>query len=160
PCYNLGEYLPEAVESVRQQTYPPAEIIIVDDGSTDEQTRQVLSHYEQLDQQRITVYHTPNGGAPAARNYGVSRARSNYILCLDPDDVLLPDYLTETAARLDALPTAGIVATHVEFFGDRTGIWRPGEYTPHSILWHNPIPSCSLFRKCCWQQAGGYKDLK
>ena len=160
PCYNLGEYLPEAVESARQQSQPPMEIIIVDDGSTDEATQQVLAHYAQLDPQTITVYHTPNGGAPAARNYGVSRANSDYILCLDADDMLLPTYLEETVARLDAQPTVGIVATYVEFFGNRTGVWRPREYAPHALLWHNPIPSCSLFRKSCWQQAGGYKDLK
>ena len=160
PCYNLGEYLPEAVESVRQQSYPPTEIIVVDDGSTDEETRQVLAHYEQLDPQIITVYHTPNGGAPAARNYGISRAQSEYILCLDADDVLLPTFLEETVAQLDAQPLVGIVATHVEYFGTQVGVWRPQGYTPHSILWRNPIPSCSLFRKSCWQQTGGYKDLK
>ncbi len=160
PCYNLGEYLPEAVESAQRQSHPPAEIIIVDDGSTDEETRQVLAHFEQLDSQTITVYHTPNGGAPAARNYGISRAHSDYILCLDADDVLLPTFLEETVAQLDAQPAVGIVATHVEYFGTRKGVWRPQEYTPHTILWRNPIPSCSLFRRSCWQQAGGYKDLK
>src|SRR5262245_35200766 len=93
PCYNLGEYLPEAVESLRQQSYPPAEILIVDDGSTDERTIQVLAHYEEPGQQGITVYHIPNQGAPATRNYGIGQARSEYILCLDADDVLLPAYL-------------------------------------------------------------------
>lgn len=64
PCYNLGEYLLEAVESVRQQSSPPTEIIIVNDGSTDEQTQQVLADYGQLATQEIRVYHKPNGGAP------------------------------------------------------------------------------------------------
>jgi len=158
PCYNLGEYLPEAVASVQAQTYLPAEIIIVDDGSTDAQTIAVLPSFEQ--QAGVTVYRKANGGAPSARNYGIQRAKGDYILCLDADDVLVPEFLAETVEALATQPGVGVVSTYVEFFGARQGIWRPLDYTPHTILWHNPIPSCSLFRKLCWQQAGGYKDLK
>lgn len=160
PCYNLGEYLPEAVESVRQQSRLPLEIIIVDDGSTDAETLQVLRHYAELDPTTITVYHKANGGASAARNYGISRARGEYIFCFDADDIVLPTYLAESTARLDADPKLGIVATHIEYFGTRHGIWPPQDYRPHSLLWRNQIPGCAVFRKICWQQAGGYKDLK
>jgi len=158
PCYNLGEYLPEAVESVRRQTCPPVELIIVNDGSTDEQTRQILQRYEH--QAGITVYHKPNGGASSARNYGISRAHGDYILCLDADDVLLPDFLAETVAQLDAQPAAGVVSTYVESFGEQETIWRPNDYTPHALLTTNQICGGSLFRKLCWEQAGGYKEIK
>lgn len=156
PCYNLGEYLPEAVTSVQQQSHQPDELIIVNDGSTDEQTLHCLRGYEQAG---ITVYHQPNAGASAARNAGIRRAQGDYILCLDADDLLLPTYLAETVALMDAQPAVGIVATQIEFFGDRTGIWPPRPYTPHALLWQNQISGGSLFRKCCWQQAGGYKAL-
>jgi glycosyltransferase involved in cell wall biosynthesis len=156
PCYNLGEYLPEAVESVRAQTYQNREIIIVNDGSTDERTLHVLGKYER---DGLPVYHTENRGASAARNYGIERARGDYILCLDADDVLLPTYLEETVAKLDQMPDVGIVATHVEFFGSYEGFWHVREHSPVALLARNCIPSASLFRKLCWQQVGGYKDL-
>lgn len=157
PCYNTGKYLPEAVESVLQQQHPAAEIIIVDDGSTDEETLRLLDRYEQ---QGIIIFHTPNRGAPAARNFGVKRAKSPYVLCLDSDDVLLPAFLAETSQRLDTMPKVGVVATGVEFFGARNGIWKPPDYSPVRMLWQNCLPSASLFRKRCWQEVGGYKNLK
>lgn len=157
PCYNLGAYLPEAVESVRQQSRQPDELIIVDDGSTDEPTRQCLLRYAQ---EGITVYQKPNGGASSARNHGIRRTQSDYILCLDADDILQPTYLEATVAEMDRLPAVGIVATQIEFFGDSTGIWQPQAYTPHALLWQNQISGGSLFRRVCWQQAGGYKELK
>lgn len=157
PCYNTGQFLTEAVQSVLQLRHAAAEIIIVDDGSTDEETLRLLEQYEQ---QGIIVFHTPNRGAPAARNYGVRRAKSPYVLCLDSDDVLLPAFLAETAQRLDAMPQVGVAATQVEFFGARNGRWNPPDYFPTRMLWQNCLPSASLFRKRCWEEVGGYKNLK
>jgi glycosyltransferase involved in cell wall biosynthesis len=156
PCFDLGRHLPETVESVRRQTRPAYEIIIVDDGSSDPWTLHVLETYRQ---QGVTVVRTPHQGASAARNVGVAHATGEYVLCLDADDVLMPEFLMETAARLDAQPDTGIVASHVEFFGTFEGLWRPPEDAPVKLLWQNCIPSASLFRRICWEEAGGYADL-
>jgi glycosyltransferase involved in cell wall biosynthesis len=157
PCYNVGRYLPEAMDSVRQQTYPPSELIVVDDGSTDQETLSLLDRYAG---EGVQVLHTTNRGAPAARNHGINLATGDYVSCLDGDDVWLPTYLEETVARLDAQPDVGIVATYAQHFGDREGIWRLREYRPSLMLAGCQVPSCSLFRKTCWQEAGGYKDLQ
>src|SRR5262245_10979391 len=94
PCFNLGRYLGEAVESVRRQSRKPAELIIVDDGSTDAET---LNLFERLAREGVTILRQANQGAPAARNYGIRNASGPYILCLDADDVLEPAFLEETA---------------------------------------------------------------
>jgi glycosyltransferase involved in cell wall biosynthesis len=157
PCFNLGEFLGDAVASAQAQTRPAAEIIVVDDGSTDEHTLRVLHG---LEQSGVTVLHTPNRGAPAARNYGIAHARGEYLLCLDADDLLEPAYLAATVPVLDAQAEVGIVAPGVEMFGDVDGLWTPPDYDPVTLLYRNCIPSAALFRRVCWQDAGGYPDLK
>lgn len=153
PCFDLGEFLGEAVDSVLAQTRPPEELIVVDDGSTDERTLDVLND---LRGRGVLVFRTPNRGAPSARNYGIERARGENILCLDADDILMPEYLERTVARMDASADVGIVAAHVEFFGKVTGTWRPHSHSLPTMLWKNCLPSASLFRRACWAEAGGY----
>ena len=156
PCFNLGEYLPEAVESVRVQTRPADEVIIVDDGSTDPATRELLDRYAR---EGLTVLRTENRGASAARNHGITSCRAEYVLCLDSDDVLAPEFLEQTVAALNNAPDAAVATTHVEFFGDRDGVWETSGYGPTQLLAENCIASASLFRRVSWRDAGGYADL-
>lgn len=156
PCYNLGEYLPEAVESVCRQTYPEWEAVIVDDGSSDPETLRALWEFSR---RGFQVLRTENRGASVARNHGIAHTRGDFILCLDADDVLLPEFLAATVPVLESEPEVGIVATNVDLFGWRTGVWHPQNHSPVTILWKNCVPSASLFRRICWQEAGGYKDL-
>jgi glycosyltransferase involved in cell wall biosynthesis len=86
PTYNRAKFCRDAVESCLTQTYPKIEVIVVDDGSTDDIV-EVLSPF----QQRIAVYKKPNGGVSSARNLGVSLARGEFIHFLDSDNLLLPD---------------------------------------------------------------------
>ena len=85
PSYNSAAFLPECLESILQQTQLPQEIIVVDDGSTDE-TSEVIRRYVP----RVTYLRKPNGGAPSARNHGVLAASSKWIAFLDVDDISLP----------------------------------------------------------------------
>jgi glycosyltransferase involved in cell wall biosynthesis len=156
PCFDLGEYLLEAVESVRAQTLAPDELIVVDDGSSDPATLELLAA---LERDGVTVLRTENRGAPAARNHGIERARGELILCLDADDVLLPTFLEKTVAALEDHPEAAIAATHVEFFGNVGGFWTPPDFDPGLLLWENCVGSASLFRRSAWREAGGYADL-
>jgi glycosyltransferase involved in cell wall biosynthesis len=156
PCYNLGEFLPEAVESARKQSRPALEVIIVDDGSTDARTLDALRVCERSG---VTVLRTPNRGAPAARNHGIRHAKGTFILCLDADDVLERGFLERTEPVLLGRPDVGIVATGVRMFGEFEGTWRPPAYAPVTLLWRNCVPSASLFRRVCWERSGGYPDL-
>jgi glycosyltransferase involved in cell wall biosynthesis len=161
PCLNCGETLPEAIESVRRQT-APVELFVVDDGSTDAATLDVLNS---LRDTGLTVLPTPHQGVAAARNFGIERASGDYIVCLNADGTLLPTMVEELTAHLDQSPRVGIVSPVVydvlprpSSCGDECrgsdGIGRPSY-----LLWQNRLASESLFRKQCWRDAGGYRDL-
>lgn len=155
PCYNLGAYLPEAVDSVLAQTYGDYEIIIIDDGSTDEFTRLLLDAFSPP---RTQILRGPNRGVGAARNAAIRRARGRYLCCLDPDDRIHPDYLGRCAAILDEKPEVGFVSAHYRVFGERLAVMTPAECSlPESLVENKAIVS-SVFRKSAWEQAGGFYE--
>ncbi len=102
PCYNHGHYLTDAVNSVLVQSYTDWEVIIVDDGSTDN-TREVAL---QFGDPRIRYIHQENRGLSGARNTGLSAARGTLIALLDADDVWNPAFLERMLAALRSCPTA------------------------------------------------------
>jgi len=83
PCYNQAHYLAESIESALNQDYPNIEVIVVDDGSTDN-TREVAGQYN------ITYIHQENQGRSVARNHGISKSTGEFLIFLDSDDRLLP----------------------------------------------------------------------
>ncbi len=85
PCFNYGKYLPEAFESIRLQDYPNIEIIVVDDGSTDN-TKDITEK-----NQKARYIYQINQGLSAARNTGIKNSKGELIIFLDADDLLLPD---------------------------------------------------------------------
>lgn len=87
PCYNCAQYLSETLDSVIKQTYQNSEIIIVDDGSKDESIN-IIKKYQTNYPSKIEFYHNPGKGACAARNYGFSKSKGQYIQFLDGDDLL------------------------------------------------------------------------
>src|SRR5690349_21044925 len=95
-CHNLGRTLREALDTVERQTRPAAEILIVDDRSDDLYTRQVLA---QLQHEGTHVLRIDGGSASAARNAGARRSHSPYLVWLDADDVLEPQYFELAGAR-------------------------------------------------------------
>lgn len=153
PCYNSGRYLDEAVESVLNQSLKDVEIIIVDDGSTDPGTRDLLDHYHRP---KTRIIRTPNQGVSAARNAGIAEARGTYILPLDADDKIEKSYLVKAAGVLDRHPDKGIVYCRVAFFGDREGEWALPPYSLETMLSDNVIFVTALFRKSSWEKAGGF----
>lgn len=93
PAYNVGEYLARALDSVIKQTFEDYEVIVVDDGSTDD-TREICDEYARRDG-RICTLHQQNAGAPAARNAAIERAAGKYLYFMDGDDWAEPDMLRE-----------------------------------------------------------------
>ena len=153
PCYNQGAYLEEAVRSVLDQTFQDFEILIVDDGSTDEASIRILKG---CPWPKTRVIHTENRGLAAARNNGIREARGEYILPLDADDKIGPGYLEDAVRILDRHPDIGIVYSEAAYFGVRTGHWHLPEYTPDQMLFQNLIFCSALFRRADWERAGGY----
>ncbi len=153
PCYNQGEYLLDAIASVEGCFEANIELIIVNDGSTEPLTLEVLDY---LQNQGYQIIHQPNQGLATARNVSIKVAQGEYILPLDADNKIKPDYISKGIEILDQFPTVGVVYGDVEFIGDRTGIWQVPEFDPTRLLQGNYIDACAVFRKTLWQDCGGY----
>ncbi len=155
PCFNLGRWLDEAVESVLRQTVQETEIVVVDDGSTDAQTVRLLSGYRKP---RTTVLRGPNRGLPAARNLGIARARAPLVMCLDADDIIEPTCIERAARTLDEEPTVSIASFWLRAFGDDAWDYTPAECTLRDILVENKICCCAMFRRSMWEEIAGYDE--
>ncbi len=153
PCYNQGAYLDEAVNSVLEQTFQDYEIIIINDGSTDEYTNLLLADYSRP---RTRVIHTANQGLAAARNTGVRAAQGSFILPLDADDRIGVEYLEKAVDILESHPEIGIVYCKAETFGARTGHWHSPPFSLGRMLLGNLIFCSALFRREDWQRTKGY----
>ncbi len=136
PCYNHGEYLDQAVESVLEQTFQDFEIIIVDDGSTDQSTIDLLKGYNKP---KTYVIRTDNQGLASARNNGIKEAKGKYILPLDADDKIGKEYLEKAVKILDENDDIGIVYCESVHFGIKKEPFRLPEYSLNHILAANII---------------------
>jgi len=120
PAYNNARYLREAIDSALGQTCPALEVIVVDDGSKDE-TPALLAAYGD----RIRAFRQENAGVAAARNFGVSQARGEYVAFLDADDIWDPRKLELQIAKFENEPELGLVHCALESFGDDGSIITP-----------------------------------
>ncbi|MHC5183039.1 MAG: glycosyltransferase family A protein [Planctomycetota bacterium] len=155
PCYNLGPYVEEAVDSVLRQTFEDYDIIVVNDGSTDPVTVNVLQH---LDKPKTTVLHTENAGVSMARNRGIEESSGRYILPLDADDRIGETYLEKAVTVLDRELETGVVYCRAEYFGERTGEMKLRECTPENMVNGNTIFCSAVFRRELWECVGGYNS--
>ena len=153
PCYNQGHFIDEAVASVLAQTYQNFEIIIVNDGSTDDATIRLLENYTAP---KTRVLHTTNQGLAEARNNGIAIAAGDYILPLDADDKIGSAYMERAVRVLDDNDTVGIVYCQGMYFGEKAGEWKLPEYKLSLLLLDNMIFCSAFFRKTDWMAVGGY----
>ena len=154
PAYNQAAYLPDALDSLLAQSFTNWECIIVDDGSTDD-TSIVAAGYTEKDG-RIKYYHTDNGGPSAARNFGIRLAQGKYILPLDGDDKVAPNYIAECLQKISSSEKIKLVYGKGEKFGLVNGPWKLRPYTWETLLMGNCIHPCGMFRKTDWEAVGGY----
>ncbi|MDP6909524.1 MAG: glycosyltransferase family A protein, partial [Flavobacteriales bacterium] len=106
PCYNHGEFLKEAIDSTGIDANEFCEVIIVNDGSTDELT---LKIFDGISGERIRVIHQENKGVSAARNQGMNVAKGDFILLLDADNTIDPDYYNKAIQVFDSQPEISII---------------------------------------------------
>jgi hypothetical protein len=114
PLYNKGPYIARAVDSVLAQTYPDFELIVVDDGSTDDGPAQVRAYRDP----RLRLIRQANGGPGSARNRGLAESICPYVAFLDADDEWMPTYLERMVTVLEAHPQCGAAAS-TYFLGAR-----------------------------------------
>ena len=158
PTYNSGKFIGQAVDSVLAQNYEGFEIIIVDDGSTDD-TAECLWPYGD----RITYLYQLNQKLPTARNNGIAASRGEYLAFLDSDDLFLTDKLAVQARYLDERPDVGLVASgwqYIDEDGRVMGENEPREDRPitlESILFGGLAPvHAVLLRRVWFDRVGGF----
>lgn len=158
PCYNLGVFLPEAIQSVYDQTYKDWELIVVDDGSTDDKTTQIISKLR-IAYPDTKFVQQANTGLANTRNNGIKLAQGKYIVCLDADDVLAPTYLEKTVALLqkDTTGKVAIASTWLQEFGERSDVWKPVDFDLAKMFITNQIHAGSMFKKEVWDKTAGYR---
>jgi glycosyltransferase involved in cell wall biosynthesis len=112
PAYNCARYIGAALDSVVSQIYDPMEIIVVNDGSTDDTAERVQSY------PGVKCFHQPNAGLPSARNTGIRAARGEYIALLDGDDIWPSNKLREQMEFIAAHPEVGLLFGNARRFSD------------------------------------------
>lgn len=149
PCYNDGPYLKEAIESTLDQTYSPIEIIVVDDGSTDN-SAEIASRYP------VTLITQNNQGTGAALNHGIRHASGEDLIPLGADDKLHPSFVDRCVRVLQEHPEVAFVYTSVILFGDRGGVFYSKPYELGRLKLGNFIPGIALIRAQAIRAAGGF----
>lgn len=157
PVYNSGVFLRDALESVQKQTVS-VEIIVVDDGSVDPTTLEILENLD-LSGARV-LRHNVNKGTAAALNTGISHAHAPIISILASDDMFEPILCERVVNVFDGDSAIDIVSYDLRLFGDRTGILEAQSVRRGivDLLLGNPIPGASSFRKSVWTSVGGFSE--
>jgi glycosyltransferase involved in cell wall biosynthesis len=152
-CYNLGEYLAEAVDSVLGQTRQDFEIVVVDDGSTDAATVEILSTFSRP---KTRLLRAPHAGLAAARNLGIASTSGDYLCALNADDRLAPTFLEKTAAVLDADSSIAFASAWLRTFGEERWEWKPRRCDLPTLLWEDTVLTAALVRRAAVDGVGGY----
>ncbi|MEO1007726.1 MAG: glycosyltransferase [Planctomycetota bacterium] len=164
PFYNLAHTLPETLESIRAQTFGDYEVLVVDDGSTQPESRAMVDRLErEFDGDRWRVLRKPNGGLGSARNFGIRHARADLVLPLDADDILAPAFLERVVGAMDRDPGLAAVGTLVAFWsespGEVTGSWLPVGFDRDILCCDNwACNATALLRRDAVLAAGGYDE--
>jgi len=159
PAYNQAHYLADSIRSVLDQTEQDFELIVVDDGSTDNTAEVALGFQDD----RLRYIHQKNQGLSAARNTGINHAGSPYLTFLDSDDLFLPEKLTILLHELENNPSLGLVAGQaipIDEKGRRIGkiFTKPLPEDTSRLLLGNPLHVGSVMIGKLWQERAGLFD--
>ncbi|MBH8561051.1 glycosyltransferase family 2 protein [Nostoc sp. CENA67] len=141
PSYNSEKYIREALESCLQQTYKHIEVIVVNDGSTDN-SPSIIEDFAACYPEVIKNYTKQNGGSASARNLGVKKSQGEYFLFLDTDDVLMNDAIESLIMGIQEQKVDTVVGDWINFFEDST----PERYISSKFFYHND-PLASLIKQ-------------
>lgn len=165
PAYNVSAYIGEAISSVLEQTFGDLELLIVDDGSTDD-TAAIAERFAACDD-RVRLLRHENRGLAAARNTALRHARGELLALLDSDDLWMPGFLAAQVAILEGRPDVDIVTGNARTLGSR-------EDGQPSRPWPDPRPApnlttiladefsvfiMSVFRRRVYETVGGFDEL-
>ena len=158
--FNQGSMICEAVDSLCAQTTPPAGIIIVDDGSTEEESVRILNSLEEESGRDVpvTVQRQQNGGVSLARNAGIRRTQAPLVLVLDGDDRLEPAFIEQAGHLLRSHPEMVAASSWMHTFGVLEAVICPDGGGITDFLARNSCPATHICRREVWEQCGGYDE--
>ena len=155
PCFNGARYLDDAIDSVFAQTHRPLEVIVVDDGSTDESGAVVRRRGD-----AVRYHRHDNRGPGGACNTGVALAIGEYITFLEQDDVWLPDKTRRQLDELATNPELGYCVGHVQNFWVAECAAEAARYRDHPVM--RPVPGCVvqtlMVRRDVVRRVGGFDE--
>ncbi len=161
PNFNYGRFFSRIAHALGQQTFglDSVEIILVDDGSTDG-SRQMTSPFDALPTHAFKPLWLDHCGSPGTvRNHGLAQTAGDYLLCLDPDDIPAPDYVSACITSLKRNPDAGLAYT--DFIleeKDRARTVRLPDFAPALLANQNILPPSAVIRRSVWEKSEGYRD--
>lgn len=159
PSYNQAQYLEDCLESAYNQTVSPHEIIVVDDGSTDN-SLEIADRYRFAQfpgiESPVRVVSQVNKGLPSARNTGIMNATGDWVLLLDADDMLKEDAIEKLTRAISDFPTCDVIAPSFETFGLSEQKVILGAFTFEDMKVGNRLGYFSLIRKSVLLEIGGY----
>lgn len=157
PFYNSKDYIYQTINSVLNQTYPYFELLIIDDGSKDKESLDLLNKLEQLDD-RIKVFHKKNGGLASARDFGVKKSseETKYIFILDDDDLIDKTYFETAYLTLETNKDASWAYGDAVGFEAMEYVWNKN-FDSEQMKKENLLVSCAMIRKDALLDVGGYE---
>ncbi len=158
PYYNMGKYIEECVQSVIHSTYSSLEIIIVDDGSTDQESIACLDNM--LGRDNLRIVRQKNHGLADTRNYGAELASGEYLAFLDADDKVDPAYYEKAVVAIAKYDNVFFAGSWVQYFGNSNQLWPTFTPQPPYLLIHNPVNSSGLVYKRSAFLTGGLNDKR
>lgn len=159
PCFNSGGYLLEAIRSCEKSFFTNFEILVVDDGSTDNDTLAILDQI--ANKEFIEVIRKKNGGPASARNLGVENSNGEFLFFLDSDNRVRSDYFSKAISVMKNDSFVGCVYSKAEFFGDVSPNIPPfvgGVFSLDRLLAGNYIDMCTLVRKEAFIEVKGFDE--
>ena len=156
PIYNYGDRINQTLNSIFEQDYTNYEIILVDDGSTDEYVKLKLKQLE--NNERMKVVYKENGGPSSARNEAFKHSKGNYILPLDSDDMIRPGYIKSCVEILTKNENVSPVYCDTHHVGQMNGVEKRPEWSKERLIGGPFIVNCSMMHRKAFEKVNGYDE--
>ena len=154
PTYNREKFIGETLECLQNLKYQNWECIVMDDDSTDNSATVILEMAKKDD--RIKYFHQSKSLLPVTKNNAIAHSTGKYILPLDSDDLIAPEYISEAVEILEKKPEVKLVYCRGVYFGDKKGKWKLEPYSYKQLLIKNCIHNTALFRRADFDKTSGY----
>lgn len=158
PYYNRHDTIDETLQSLSNQTFVNFEVILVNDGSTDDESVRKLKTLKKTSPVSLEIINQQNQGVAMARNRGIKQARGKYVICLDSDDMLEPTYIEKSLIVSETQPDIALTTSYMNMFGVKSEEYKQNKYDPLDLYRNNMVITAAMFRRDAWEKVGGYRS--